>query len=77
MAIREQNPGKLRFDSLQYSCVRTVFCPIGRTFPNSRIGATKFSGEYHWIFAAESRGQLPRKKHYTARTPNNAGDGLR
>jgi hypothetical protein len=41
------------------------------------MSMAKFSGEYHWIFAAESRGQLPRKKHYTARTPNNAGDGLR
>jgi hypothetical protein len=26
------------------------------------MAATKFSGEYQWIFAADSRGRLPRKK---------------
>jgi hypothetical protein len=33
------------------------------------MSAAKFSGEYHWIFAADSRGHLPRKKTLHCSSP--------
>jgi hypothetical protein len=69
-------PRKLRFDSRHHSGVRTVNCRIDGTLTDSCIGGTKFSGEYHWIFAADRVASCHAKKHYTASPCNNADDGL-